>query len=89
MSAAVSITAPADVIQELRVRAERKNDSEGWDVWLSSRSTNQFSHSSHWVAKYSRPRMRWTRIRNSSALGGLPAADLELHDRVFPPGEGQ
>ncbi len=61
------------MIHELLVRVERKNGSDGWEVWLSSMSTNQFSHSSHWVAKYSRPRMRCTRMRNSSALGGLPA----------------
>ena len=70
---AVSRTVPADVIQELMTRVERKNGNDGWDVWLSSISTNQFSHPSHCVAKYSRPRMRCTRIRNSSALGGEPA----------------
>ncbi len=49
--AAVSITAPAAVIHELLGRGERKNGSDGCDVWLSSSSTNHCSHSSQSSAR--------------------------------------
>jgi hypothetical protein len=78
MIEAVSSTAPAAVIQELLVRGERKNASAGCEVWLSSSSTNHRSQSSQVVAKYSSPRTRWMRIRNTGTLGGLPARTSSL-----------
>ncbi len=77
-SEAVSSTVPAAVIHELLGRVDRKKASAGCEVWLSSSSENHCSHPSHCVAKYSRPRMRWMRIRNSAALGGLPARTSNL-----------
>ena len=60
---AVSMTVPAEVIHELLVRAEERERRLGGG---SPISTNQFSHSPT-VAKRTRPRMRCTRMRNSSA----------------------
>ena len=44
VSAAVSSTQPAAVIQLRSGCGDRKNGSAGWLVWLSSNSRNQVSH---------------------------------------------
>ena len=42
--AAVSSTQPAAVIQLRPGWGDRKNTSDGWQVWLSSMSANHGSH---------------------------------------------
>ena len=73
VSAAPSSTAPAAVTHEWSVCGERKNTSAENDVWVSSTSTNQRSHSIQTSCSSDIRSSRQNRSTISMPEGGSPA----------------
>ena len=83
--AAASSTTPAEVTHDRSWLIERKNTSDGCEVWVSSMSANQTSQSSHISSRASSRLSAWCRRIISHRRRRLPGTGRQPGDEELAP----